>query len=86
MNILLWIVFGAVVGWIASMIVKTDADQGFMGDVLLGIVGAVVGGLIMNVLGQPGVSGFDLYSIVVALIGAVVVVFAGRALLGSRTV
>jgi len=86
MNILLWIVFGAIVGWVASMIVKTDAEQGFFGDVILGIVGAVVGGLIMNVLGQPGVTGFDLYSIMVALVGAVVVVFAGRALMRRSSI
>ena len=48
MGIILWIIFGAIVGWIASMIVKTDAKQGFLGDVLLGVVGAVVGGFLMS--------------------------------------
>jgi len=80
MGIILWIIFGAIVGWIASMIVKTDAKQGFLGDVLLGVVGAVVGGFLMSLFGQPGITGFDLYSMLVAIGGAVVIVSLGRML------
>jgi uncharacterized membrane protein YeaQ/YmgE (transglycosylase-associated protein family) len=80
MNILLWIVFGAIAGWLASVIMKTDAQQGLLGDILLGIIGAVVGGFVVNLLGEPGVTGFNLYSIVVSIIGAVLVIFAGRSL------
>ncbi len=82
MGIILWIIFGAIAGWIASVIVKTD--QGFIGDVIMGVIGAVVGGFIMNFFGQPGVTGFNLYSVVVAVIGAIVVIFIGRAVLGGR--
>jgi len=78
MGILLWIIFGAIAGWIASMIMKTDA--GAMMDILMGIVGAVVGGFLMNILGQSGVTGFNLYSMIVAVIGAIVVICIGRAL------
>ena len=84
MGILLWIILGALAGWIASMIVATDSEQGFLGDVILGIVGAVVGGFVFNLLGASGVNGFNIYSLFVAVIGAVVVVFIGRALLGGR--
>lgn len=78
MSILVWIIFGAIVGWIADLIMK--GNHGTVEDIILGIVGAFLGGLIMNMLGQPGVTGFDLYSIMVAVIGAVVVIFLGRAL------
>ncbi|MCR4260849.1 MAG: GlsB/YeaQ/YmgE family stress response membrane protein [Candidatus Colwellbacteria bacterium] len=70
MGIILWIIFGGLVGWIASLIMKTDAEQGLFLNVIVGIVGAVTGGWLMNVVGEGGVSGFDLYSFLVALLGA----------------
>ena len=79
MNIILWIAFGAVTGWLASLITGTDARQGAIGNILLGIVGGLVGGLIMNFVGSPGVTGFNIYSMVVAVIGAVSLVWIGRA-------
>ena len=78
MGILLWVIFGALAGWIASIIMKTDA--GTITDILLGIVGAVVGGFLMNLFGQIGVTGFNLYSLIVAVVGAVVVIYLGRVL------
>jgi uncharacterized membrane protein YeaQ/YmgE (transglycosylase-associated protein family) len=76
MDILLWIVFGALAGWIASIIMKTSDRQGIFADIILGIAGAVVGGFLANLVGQPGVTGFNLYSILVAIIGAVIVIWA----------
>ena len=76
MNILLWIVLGAVAGWIADMIMKSD--HGVLEDIILGIVGAFVGGFILNFIGQSGVTGFNIYSLIVAVIGAVVLIFLGR--------
>ena len=76
MGILLWILFGAIAGWIASMIMKTDS--GAMMDIVMGIVGAVVGGFIMSLLGQSGVTGFNLYSMLVAVVGAIIVISIGR--------
>ena len=76
MGILLWIVFGALVGWLASMIMKSGG--GILMDTVLGIVGAVVGGFIFNLFGGQGITGFNLYSIIVAVIGAVIVVWVGR--------
>jgi uncharacterized membrane protein YeaQ/YmgE (transglycosylase-associated protein family) len=78
MGIILWIVFGALVGWIASMIMGTNASQGAFLNIVVGIVGAVLGGWIMSFFGQGGVSGFNLYSFVVALVGAVVLLALTR--------
>lgn len=80
MGILLWIVFGALAGWIASMFMKSDSNQGFFMDVVMGVIGAVVGGFIMEFFGQSGVTGFNLYSMAVAVLGACVVIFIGRKL------
>lgn len=80
MNILLWIIFGALAGWIASMIAGTNAEQGAIGNILVGIVGAFVGGFIMSLFGESGVTGFSLYSLAVAIGGAVVVLFAWKAI------
>lgn len=80
MGILLWIIFGALAGWISSIIMKTDHGQGTGADIIMGIIGAVVGGFIMNALGQSGVTGFNLYSLAVAVIGAIIVIYIGRAI------
>lgn len=80
MGIILWLVFGALAGWIASVIMKTNSQQGMMTDIILGIVGAVVGGFLMGMVGQSGVSGFNLYSMIVAVIGAIVIIYLGRVL------
>lgn len=76
MNILLWLVLGALAGGIAGFLMKSP--HGLLMDIVLGVVGAAVGGLIMNFFGQSGVTGFDLYSLIVAVIGAVVLIFLGR--------
>lgn len=78
MDIIVWIIFGALVGWVASMVM--GGGGGLVWDIVVGIVGAVLGGFIMNVLGQSGVGGFTLYSFVVALIGACVLIAIVRAL------
>jgi uncharacterized membrane protein YeaQ/YmgE (transglycosylase-associated protein family) len=74
-NIIVWILLGALAGWIASMIMGRDASMGAGANIVVGIIGAVIGGLIMNALGGPGVTGFNLYSILVAIGGAVVLLF-----------
>ena len=51
MGIILWIIFGALVGWLASLVMGTDAKQGALGNILLGILGAFLGGLLMNMFG-----------------------------------
>lgn len=72
MGILSWIILGGLAGWIASMIMKTDASQGVVLNIIVGIIGALVGGWIMSAIGNYGVTGFNLYSFLVALLGSVV--------------
>lgn len=78
MGILLWIIFGAIAGWVASMIMRSE--NGLLWDILLGIVGSVIGGFIMSLFGQPSVNGFNLYSFFVAILGAVALIWIGRRL------
>ncbi len=75
MNILAWIIFGALAGWIASIIMKKNKQMGAIANIVVGIIGAFLGGAIMNFLGYQGVTGFDLWSFLVAVIGAVVLLF-----------
>ncbi len=79
MGIILWIIFGALVGWIASMIMKTDPNQGALMNIIVGILGAVIGGWLMSFFGNTGVTGFNIYSFLVALLGAVVLLAIFRA-------
>ncbi len=71
MTLLAWIVLGLAAGFIASKIVS-GTGQGVVMDILLGIVGAVVGGWLFNTFGMPGLAGFNLYSLFVAVVGAIV--------------
>lgn len=80
MSILAWIIIGGLAGWIASLIIRRGSNQGVLLDIVLGIIGAIVGGFLMNLLGQPGVTGFNVYSLLVAVLGAVVLIWVGRAL------
>ena len=79
MGIILWIIFGAIVGWVASLIMKTNAQQGMVLNIIVGVVGAVVGGWIMSIFGESGVEEFNLYSFLVALLGACVLIGIVRA-------
>lgn len=74
MGIIAWIVLGALAGWIASKIMATDAQQGAIANILVGIVGAVIGGFLFSLFGGSGVNGFNLYSMLVALVGALVLI------------
>lgn len=83
MGIILWIIFGALVGWVASLIMNTNAQQGFLLNIVVGIVGASLGGLIMGGIGASGVGGFSFYSFLVALLGAVVLIFLVKLVRGG---
>jgi uncharacterized membrane protein YeaQ/YmgE (transglycosylase-associated protein family) len=83
MSIIGWIVLGLIAGFIASKIVN-ERGEGMMLDIVLGIVGGVVGGWLFSFFGAEGVTGFNLYSMVVAVIGAIVVLFIYHAVTGRR--
>ena len=83
MSILAWIVLGLIAGFIANKI-YVGSGQGMLLDIVLGIVGAVVGGFLFTALGATGVTGFNLYSMFVAVVGAVVVLWAYHAIAGRR--
>ena len=84
MTILGWIILGLLAGFIASKIVN-KTGEGVVLDIVLGIVGAVVGGLIFNAIGDTGVTGFNLWSLFVAVIGAVVLLGLYHLVTGRRT-
>lgn len=73
MSILGWIVLGAIAGWIASIITKNNARMGLGANIIAGIVGGLVGGFVFNLIGGDGVTGFNLWSLLVAVVGAVIV-------------
>ena len=72
MNILIWIIFGGLAGWIASIIMSKNAQMGLIANVIVGVVGAFLGGFLMSLVGATGVTGFNVWSFIVAVIGAVV--------------
>jgi uncharacterized membrane protein YeaQ/YmgE (transglycosylase-associated protein family) len=84
MSIIAWLVLGLIAGFIASKIVNR-AGEGLMLDIVLGIVGALVGGFLFSAIGAAPVTGFNLYSILVAVIGAIVVLVIYHAIFGRRT-
>lgn len=83
MGWLAWIVIGAIAGWLASMVMKTNRRQGLLMDIIVGIVGALIGGFIFNQLGAPGVTGFNIYSLFVAFTGAIVLLGLMRLVSGT---
>jgi uncharacterized membrane protein YeaQ/YmgE (transglycosylase-associated protein family) len=83
MNIIAWLVLGGIAGWIGSLVINRRGE-GLLLDIVLGVVGAFVGGFLFNMFGAAGVTGFNLYSMIVAVIGAVVVLFVYHALVRRR--
>ena len=83
MSIIGWIILGLISGFIASKIVNRTGE-GFFLDIVLGIVGAIVGGFIFTAVGATGVTGFNLYSMLVAVVGAIVVLVLYHALFNRR--
>jgi uncharacterized membrane protein YeaQ/YmgE (transglycosylase-associated protein family) len=79
MSFLAWIVLGLLAGFIASKLVN-KSGEGMLLDIVLGIVGAVIGGWLFHTFGMPGVTGFNIYSLVVAVVGAAVFLIVYHAL------
>jgi len=83
-NILAWIILGGLAGWLASLVMGTNARQGCFADIIVGVIGAFIGGLIFSVLGGRGVTGFNLWSLFVAFLGAVILLFVLNAFRRGR--
>jgi uncharacterized membrane protein YeaQ/YmgE (transglycosylase-associated protein family) len=80
-----WIVLGAAAGWIASLINKTNREQGWIGNIVLGIVGALVGGFLWNlIVDEDNVIDFSVGSLIIAVIGALIVSYLYSMLTGRR--
>jgi uncharacterized membrane protein YeaQ/YmgE (transglycosylase-associated protein family) len=85
MGILSWIILGLIAGFIGSKIVDRQG-QGFWLNIALGIVGAIIGGYVFSLFGQEGVSGLNIYSMFVAVIGSIVVLLIYNAVMGRRAI
>jgi uncharacterized membrane protein YeaQ/YmgE (transglycosylase-associated protein family) len=83
MSILAWIVLGGIAGWIGSLLVN-KSGEGLFRDILLGIVGAVIGGWIFGAMGSTGITGLNLWSLFVAVVGSVVFLVVYHAVFGAR--
>jgi uncharacterized membrane protein YeaQ/YmgE (transglycosylase-associated protein family) len=85
MSILGWILLGLIAGFVASKIVNSGG-QGLLLDIVLGIAGAIVGGFLFSLFGATGITGFNIYSLMVAVLGSVVVLWVYHAFTGRRTI
>ena len=83
MSIIAWIILGLIAGFIGSKLVN-KSGEGLVLDIVLGIVGAIVGGFLFSLIGAQGVNGLNLYSLLVAVVGAVVVLFIYHAAFNRR--
>jgi uncharacterized membrane protein YeaQ/YmgE (transglycosylase-associated protein family) len=83
MGVIAWLVLGLIAGFIASKVVN-HTGSGVIMDIVLGVVGALVGGFLFSMFGAVGVTGFNIYSMLVAIVGAVVVLWIYHALVGRR--
>ena len=83
MSIISWIILGLIAGFIGSKIVSAEG-QGFWLNIALGIIGALVGGFLFNFFGTTGITGLNIWSIIVAIVGSVVVLWVYNALMARR--
>ena len=83
MGILSWIVLGGIAGWIASLIMKTNESMGILANIVVGIVGALIGGFLVSLFGGTGVTGFNVWSLLVAVLGSVVLLAIVKAMRGG---
>ncbi len=84
MHFLAWIVVGIIAGWLAKIVVPGEGPGGIVGDLVVGVLGAIIGGWLFNSLGHVGVTGLNFGSILVAFIGGVVLLWILRLVTGRR--
>ncbi len=81
MGIIGLIIFGGIVGWLASLLMHTNKEQGLVMNIIVGIIGSMLGGFLMKLFGGAGITGFNLYSVAVGVLGAVILIVIVRAFL-----
>jgi uncharacterized membrane protein YeaQ/YmgE (transglycosylase-associated protein family) len=86
MGILSWIIVGLIAGFLAKYVVPGEGPGGILGDIIIGMIGALIGGWVFNMFGNAGATGINLWSILVAFVGAVILLFILRAFSGRRAV
>lgn len=79
------LIIGGLAGWVASMIMKTDGSMGLLLNIVVGVVGAVIGNALLPVFGLGGTTGFSIWSFIVALVGAMLLLFVVKLFTGKRT-
>lgn len=75
MGIIAWIILGALSGWIASMIMKKNESMGALANIITGIIGAFIGGIVFNLIGAEKVTGLNLHSVLVSVVGACILLW-----------
>lgn len=84
MGLVTWLIFGALAGWVASLLFGNNDRQGWIGNIVIGIVGAIIGGFIGNLIFDHGVSGFNISSFAIAVVGALILLFGMRMVTGRN--
>lgn len=82
-DIVVWIVIGGLAGWLASLVVR-GGGSGILMNIVIGVVGAFIGGFLVQSLGGTGVTGFNIWSFIVAFVGAVILLLVARLATGRR--
>lgn len=87
MNLLIWLVVGAIAGWVAGKVVPGDEGYGVIGTIIAGIVGAFVGGYLLSLLTsrEDWITGFDITTLIAAIVGAIIVAFVWQMITGRRS-
>jgi uncharacterized membrane protein YeaQ/YmgE (transglycosylase-associated protein family) len=86
MGFLAWLIIGLFAGVLAKFVVPGEGPGGLIGDIIVGIIGAFIGGWVFNFFGHTGITGLNLWSVLVAFVGAVILLFVLRAISGRRSV
>ena len=84
MSIIGWVILGAIAGWLASIVTGRNAQMGCIANIVAGVVGALIGGFVFSAFGGDPITGFNLYSLIVAFVGAVVVLAIWNLVSGRR--
>ncbi|HEX3568548.1 MAG TPA: GlsB/YeaQ/YmgE family stress response membrane protein [Candidatus Saccharimonadales bacterium] len=74
MSVIAWIIMGGVIGWVASLIMHTNKQQGLIANIIIGIIGSLLGGFIARLFGGAGITGINVYSFVIGVVGAIILI------------